>query len=117
MAAAIGLAAVEITREECLSEKAKIVGDYFIKELKKIKSEMIKEVRGLGLFIGVELYEQFEARKVCEELVKNGVVTALARNNVVRFTPPLTITKGEVNDALEIIDRTFRLDIKVGGSI
>jgi len=114
LAAAIGLAAINLTEEENLAAKAKVLGEYFMKELgyMKNKSEMIKEVRGLGLFIGIELNKPFVARKACEELVKNGVVTAPARGNLVRFTPPLTITKGEVNDALEVIDHVFRTDIK-----
>lgn len=108
LAAAMGLAAIRLTQEENLAEKARIVGSYFIQELKKIKSCVIKEVRGLGLFVGVELYPEFEAREVCGQLIKNGVVTAPARNNVVRFTPPLTITKGEINMALEKIGATLR---------
>lgn len=107
LAAAIGLEAIKITQEEHLAEKTEVVGAYFIKELKKIKSEMINEVRGLGLFIGVELNSPFEAREICGQLIKNGVVTAPARHNVVRFTPPLTITKGEIDTALEIIASTL----------
>lgn len=117
LAAAIGLAAISLTEEENLADKARVLGNYFAKELRSIKSEMVKEVRGSGLFIGMELNESFKAREVCWELVKHGVVTAPARGNVVRFTPPLNITKGEVNDALEIINHVFRIDLKVGGTI
>lgn len=109
LAAAIGLEAINLTQEENLAEKAKMLGAYFIKELQKIKNEMIKKVRGLGLFIGVELNRPFVARLLCGELVKNGIVTAPARGNVVRFTPPLTITKSEIDSALERIDSLLRI--------
>lgn len=120
LAAAMGLEVISLTQEEHLAEKSKVLGGYFLRELQKIKSAAVKEVRGLGLFIGMELKECFSAKEVkavCEQLIKNGVVTAPARGNVVRFTPPLNITKGEVNDALEIIDHIFRIDLKVGGTI
>lgn len=108
LAAAVGLVAITLTEEEYLADKAKTVGAYFIKELHGIKSEMIKEVRGLGFFIGVELNEAFKAKDVCLQMVKNGIITAPARGNVVRLTPPLIITKGEIELVLDLVYAALR---------
>lgn len=70
-------------------------------ELKKIKNPIIKEVRGKGLFIGMELTES--ARPYCEQLMDEGLLCKETHENVIRFAPPLVITEEEINWALERI--------------
>ncbi|MFZ8846895.1 MAG: ornithine--oxo-acid transaminase [Candidatus Hydrothermia bacterium] len=101
LAAAVGIAALEVIIEENLPENAKIMGDYFIRNLREIKSPYIKEVRGKGLLIGVELNRP--AREFCEKLMKLGVLSKETREYVIRFAPPLIIKKQEIDWALERI--------------
>jgi ornithine aminotransferase len=101
LAAAIGIAALEVIIEENLPENAKIMGDYFIRNLREIKSPYIKEVRGKGLLIGVELNRP--AREFCEKLMKLGVLSKETHEYVIRFAPPLIIKKEEIDWALERI--------------
>jgi len=101
LAAAVGIAALEVIIEENLPENARIMGDYFIRNLREIKSPYIKEVRGKGLLIGVELNRP--AREFCEKLMKLGVLSKETREYVIRFAPPLIIKKQEIDWALERI--------------
>jgi ornithine--oxo-acid transaminase len=101
LAAAVGIAALEVIIEENLPENARIMGDYFIRNLREIKSPYIKEVRGKGLLIGVELNRP--AREFCEKLMKLGVLSKETREYVIRFAPPLIIKKEEIDWALERI--------------
>ncbi|MBU2542229.1 ornithine--oxo-acid transaminase [Patescibacteria group bacterium] len=104
VAAAVGLAALEVIEEENLVENSRILGDYMIGELKKIESVKIKEIRGQGLWIGVELkHEAGGARKYCEELMKLGLLCKETHEHVIRIAPPLVITKEEIDWALERI--------------
>lgn len=113
LAASLGLMAITLTQEENLVEKSRKLGAYFIRELQKMKSEMIKEVRGLGLFVGIELNEPFKAKDVCWELMKNKIITVPARGNVIRLTPPLVIEKNEIESALDRLDVILRTEIRV----
>ena len=101
LAAAVGIAALEVIIEENLPENARIMGDYFIRNLREIKSPYIKEVRGKGLLIGVELNRP--AREFCEKLMKLGVLSKETHEYVIRFAPPLIIKKQEIDWALERI--------------
>jgi ornithine--oxo-acid transaminase len=101
LAATIGIAALEVIIEENLPENARIMGDYFIRNLREIKSPYIKEVRGKGLLIGVELNRP--AREFCEKLMKLGVLSKETHEYVIRFAPPLIIKKEEIDWALERI--------------
>ncbi|UTR06360.1 ornithine--oxo-acid transaminase [Alkalihalobacillus sp. LMS6] len=101
LACAVSIAALEILEEESLLENAQELGDYFIKELKTLTHPSIKEVRGRGLFIGIELTES--ARPFCEQLKERGLLCKETHENVIRFAPPLIITKEELEHALEQI--------------
>ena len=101
LAAAIGIAALDVIIEENLPENARIMGDYFIGNLKEIRSPYVKEVRGKGLLIGVELNRP--AREFCEKLMKLGVLSKETHEYVIRFAPPLIIKKEEIDWALERI--------------
>ena len=101
LGAAVAVEALNVLVEENLIEKSFELGKYFKEELKNINSDHIKEVRGKGLFIGVELKsEAGGARRFCEALMKRGILCKETHENVIRFAPPLVITKEEIDWAL-----------------
>jgi len=101
MAAAIGIAALEVLEEEHLAERASELGEYFMAELRTINSPAVKEVRGRGMLIGVELYpEAGGARRYCEMLQDEGILAKETHDNVIRFAPPLVIDKSDLDWAL-----------------
>ena len=91
--------------EENLIERAQELGKYFMDELRKIDNPSIVEVRGKGLFIGVEL--NHEARPYCEALKEEGVLCKETHRTVIRFAPPLTITKEELDWALDKVRKVL----------
>lgn len=107
---AVALESIGILEDEKLSEKAKESGKYLMSRLASIDSPLIKEVRGRGLFIGVELINkdsQF-VHNFCADLVHHRVLSTSARNGVVRFTPPLVISMEEIDWAMERIEKVFK---------
>lgn len=101
MAAAIGIAALEVLDEEHLAERSTELGEYFMGELRKIDAPVVKEVRGRGLLIGVELHpEAGGARRYCEMLQDEGILAKETHDNVIRFAPPLVIDKSDLDWAL-----------------
>ncbi len=110
LAAVVGIASLDVITNHNLPKMAEEIGNYFLEELKKIKSDYIKEVRGRGLLIGVEVKkEKGTARPICESLAKEGVLAKETHEQVVRFAPPLTIEKKEIDWALERIKKVFGL--------
>lgn len=105
MACAVSIASLEVLEEEELAKKSLELGNYFMEELKKIEHPSIKEVRGRGLFIGVELNEA--ARPYCEELKELGLLCKETHDTVIRFAPPLIITKDELDWAIGKIKKVF----------
>lgn len=101
LACAVSLAALEVIEEEKLAERSLELGEYMMEELKKINNPVIKEVRGKGLFIGVELSEA--ARPYCEQLKEKGLLCKETHENVIRFAPPLTIEKDDLDWAISHI--------------
>lgn len=101
LACAVSIAALDVIVDEKLVERSLELGEYFMGELKKIDNPLIKEVRGKGLFIGVELHEN--ARPYCEALKEKGLLCKETHENVIRFAPPLIIEKKELDWALERI--------------
>jgi ornithine--oxo-acid transaminase len=102
LGAAIGRAALKVILDENLVTRSKELGNYFKGRLKRIESEHIKEVRGKGLFIGVELH--VPARRFCESLRDKGILCKETHGNVIRFAPPLVITKEQIDWALSQIE-------------
>jgi ornithine--oxo-acid transaminase len=98
LASAIGIAALDVIIEGNLSHHAYDLGNWFMGELKKIESPIIREVRGKGLLIGIELTEK--ARPYCEKLMDLGVLAKETHEMVVRFAPPLIIKQEELEWAL-----------------
>ncbi|MCF6409263.1 ornithine--oxo-acid transaminase [Pseudalkalibacillus salsuginis] len=95
---AVSIASLEVLEEEKLVERSLELGNYFQEELKKINNPKIKEVRGRGLFIGVELTE--EARPYCEQLKEKGLLCKETHDTVIRFAPPLVIEKKDLEWAI-----------------
>jgi len=106
MACAVSIASLNVLLDEKLAERSLEYGEYFMDELKKIDHEDIKEVRGRGLFIGMELTT--EARPYCEKLMELGLLCKETHDTVIRFAPPLVITKEELDFALEKIREVFK---------
>ena len=105
LGAAIARESLRVLMEENLVENSYTLGKYFREKLSKIDSAYIKEVRGKGLFIGVELKPEAKgARRFCEVLMKKGILCKETHENVIRFAPPLVIKKEEIDWALERIE-------------
>lgn len=108
LACAVARTALKVLIEESMIENAARMGAYFLGELKKIKSSHIKEVRGRGLMIGVELFpEAGGARAYCERLMSHGVLCKETHDDIIRFAPPLVIKQDEIDWALERINALF----------
>jgi ornithine--oxo-acid transaminase len=108
LACAIAREALKVLVEEKLPEKAAELGEYFMNKLRTIKSKHIKEIRGKGLLIGVELFpEAGGARRFCEALEKEKLLCKETHENVIRFAPPLVITKTDINWAFERIKKVL----------
>ncbi len=102
LGSAIGRAALRVIQEEKLVERSRELGDYFKGRLERIESEHVTLVRGKGLFIGVVLNRP--ARPFCEALRDRGILCKETHVNVIRFAPPLVITKEEIDWALSHIE-------------
>jgi len=102
LAAAVGLEALAILVEEKLPERAAEMGEYLLAGLRAIASPLIADVRGKGLLIGVEIDpKRATARQVVETLLRHGVISKDTHGTVVRFAPPLTITREQIDFGLE----------------
>ncbi len=108
LAAAVGLEALRILQEGELIENAKKTGEYFLTRLKEIKSPLIRDVRGKGLLIGIEIdTAQVSARHVCERMIAAGVLSKDTHESVIRFAPPLIITPPQIDRAVGIFKRVL----------
>ena len=105
LACAVSLAALEVIEEENLTTRSLELGEYFLNELKTIQNPVIKDVRGRGLFIGLEL--TVEARPYCEQLAARKLLCKETHDTVIRFAPPLTISKKDLDWAIEEIKAVF----------
>ncbi len=110
LAAAVARAALKVIREEKLAQRAAELGEYFVEQLSEIPSPHIKEVRGRGLLIGVELKpEAGGARRFCEQLKARGILAKETHDNVIRFAPPLVIEKDTIDWALPHIREVLNM--------
>ena len=101
LGAAVGLEALNILVEERLPERSAEMGAYLKSELEAIDNPMIAEVRGLGLFIGIEIDKQLgSARAICEGLMARGLLSKETHETVVRLAPPLIITREQIDWAV-----------------
>jgi len=110
LAAAVSRAALAVIRDEKLTQRAEQMGTYFIEQLAEMPSPHVKEVRGKGLLIGVELKPSAGgARRFCEALQQKGILAKETHENVIRFAPPLIIDKNEIDWALPSIREVLNL--------
>jgi ornithine--oxo-acid transaminase len=110
LAAAVARASLKVLVEENLVENAAKLGTYFMDQLAEIPSPHVKEVRGKGLLIGVELKPEAKgARRFCEALQTEGILAKETHENVIRFAPPLVIEKATIDWALERIRRVLMM--------
>jgi len=105
LACAVSIAALEVLEDEQLAERSLELGEYFKEKLSQIDNPKIKEVRGRGLFIGVELTEA--ARPYCERLKEEGLLCKETHETVIRFAPPLVISNEDLDWAIEKITRVL----------
>lgn len=105
LACAVAIAALEVLEEEKLAERSLQLGQYLMERLKLLKGSLVKEIRGRGLFIGIELTEP--ARSTCERLLELGVLCKETHEMTLRLAPPLTITREELDWALSRIEQVL----------
>jgi ornithine--oxo-acid transaminase len=104
LAAAVARASLRVIREENLADRSQKLGEYFIEQLSEIPSPHVREVRGRGLLIGVELKpEAGGARRFCEALQGKGILAKETHDSVIRFAPPLVIDRQTIDWALPSI--------------
>jgi ornithine--oxo-acid transaminase len=114
LAAAVGMAALEVMVAERLPERSAELGQWFMEELRAIDSPHVAEVRGRGLMIGVVIRDESGlARPFCEALMERGILAKETHDQVVRFAPPLVVTKAELQDALPAIADVLRMQVPV----
>jgi ornithine--oxo-acid transaminase len=105
LAAAVGLEALNVMVEENLAERSAEQGRYLSEKLAALKSPAIREIRGSGLWLGVEIDPKFvAARRVAEALMGKGLLAKETHDTVLRIAPPLTIERPEIDWAVETID-------------
>jgi ornithine--oxo-acid transaminase len=108
LAAAVALEALDVIVEEGLAERSAELGAWFLDELRSIRSPLIREVRGRGLFIGLELIPQVSGRDFCMHLMARGILTRETRTSVVRFAPPLIIERKDLVETVAIVAGVLR---------
>jgi ornithine--oxo-acid transaminase len=109
LAAAVGLEALHVIREEGLVERSRVLGAYMLERLRAIKSPVLKAVRGLGLWVGAEIDPQIaSARMACEHLLAKGVLSKETHDTVVRLAPPLVIARDDLDFALDRFEEVLR---------
>ena len=109
LAAKVAITALEVVRDEHLSENAFKMGELFRGEMERINNPMIKKVRGKGLLNAVvtEPKDGKTAWDICLALKENGLIAKPTHDHIIRFTPPLVITEEQMMEAIGIIRDTF----------
>lgn len=102
---AVAIAAIDVLENEHLIERSCELGEYFITRLREINNPVIKEIRGKGLFVGVELHSP--ARPYCERLKEERLLCKETHEHTIRFAPPLIISKEELDWAIDRIKKVF----------
>jgi ornithine--oxo-acid transaminase len=103
---AVAAAALDVLVDEKLVERSATLGPWFMDQLRAMNSPHVREVRGVGLFVGVELDKP--ARSFCEALRERGVLAKETHTNVIRFAPPLVVTREDLKWALPKIREVLR---------
>ena len=104
LGAAVAVAAMDALVDEGMVANSASLGSYALAELQKVEAPVVKEIRGKGLWIGIELHESAGgARRFCEALRDKGVLCKEPHDHVIRLAPPLVITRPELDLAIEAI--------------
>jgi ornithine--oxo-acid transaminase len=105
----VARAALKVLVEENMIDNAAAMGAYFLEQLRQIQHPAVKEIRGIGLMIAVELHENTPggARGICEALQEKGILCKETHTWTIRFAPPLVITKPDIDWAMEQIREVF----------
>ncbi len=108
MACAVSRMALKVLVEEGMIENSARMGEYLMAQLHRISSPYVKEIRGRGLLIGMELHKEAGgARRFCQALMSEGLLCKETHENVIRFAPPLIIRKDDIDWAMERIERVL----------
>jgi ornithine--oxo-acid transaminase len=107
LAASVASKALDLIYDDNLISNSKEMGAYLSNQIRDLNLEIIKDVRGKGLWIGVELDKKVSAKKVCLALMDEGILAKETHATVIRFAPPLIITKEEIDWAMERIKRVL----------
>jgi ornithine--oxo-acid transaminase len=111
LAAAVARTALRVLVEEGMVERSARLGAYLLERLRSVSSRHVKEVRGKGLWIGIELWpEAGGARRFCEALQRDGLLCKETHDHVIRVAPPLVITRGQIDWAFERLERVLQGD-------
>jgi ornithine--oxo-acid transaminase len=114
LAATIGLEALNILVDDKLSEASSSNGKYLLQRLEELKSPLITDIRGRGLFVGIEIDPaKASARRVCEELMRRGLLSKETHETVVRLAPPLVITREQIDWAVQQIGEVLKALLQV----
>jgi ornithine--oxo-acid transaminase len=109
LAAAVGLEALRVIRDEGLVERSHALGEHLLARLRAIRSPVLKEVRGRGLWAAAEIDPRFApAREACERLLAKGVLSKETHATVVRLAPPLVIARADLDVALDRLEEVVR---------
>jgi ornithine--oxo-acid transaminase len=109
LACALAREAIQVLTEEKLVENSAELGNYFLEKLKTIRSKHIKEIKGKGLLIGIELKQEAGgARRFCEDLKEEGLLCKETHEHVIRFAPPLIIKREDLDWAFEKVNQVFQ---------
>jgi len=109
LACAVAITSLTVLKEEKMTENAALMGDYFRNGLRKMNSPFIQTIRGKGLLNAVVIHQTKPdtAWDLCLELMENGLLAKPTHGNKIRFAPPLTITKNQLDECLEIIEESL----------
>lgn len=110
LACAVSIAAIDVLLDENLIEHSAELGQTLLNQLQLIDSPIIDDVRGRGLFIGIELTEQ--AQPYCLEMIEKGVLCKETQGNVIRIAPPLVINENEINQIADVIKEVLEKNKK-----
>jgi ornithine--oxo-acid transaminase len=108
LAAKVASKALDLLFEDNLIENSKAMGAYLKEKLSEMNHSFIKEIRGKGLWIGVDLDQGVSAKKICISLMDEGILAKETHETVIRFAPPLSIRKDDIDWALEKINKVFQ---------
>jgi len=102
LAAAVGLAALDTLAEERLVQRSATLGEHLMQRLRALKSPLVRDIRGKGLWVGVDIHPHLaSARTVCEELMRRGVLSKETHETVIRLAPPLVISRDDLDWAID----------------